>query len=310
MKFGTTFSEPYALSLGLNPPEVLQAIVGDLALQPMRLCTYWDRSEPEPGRFDFRSLDWQVAAAADAGLNDIILTVGQKAPRWPEFYVPPWAGAGNRQPEIGNGIGPALEGHLLRFIEATVRHCRDTPISVWQVENEPYIGFGGPPIDDGLLRREIELVRRLDSRLIMVTESAGKSDWRRAARWPNILGVNLYTRVWRRHWTNLFLGGYVNIAGPTSRYRTRLRKVSPSVKEVIVAELQAEPWGPRPVTELNSAQAAQTMTPERLRRNVALATDAGFSTALLWGAEWWYYLRKRGDPSMWNAVMSLVQESR
>jgi hypothetical protein len=291
MNFGTTFSEPYALSLGLNPPEVFRAIVRDLALQPLRLCTYWDRTEPGPGRFDFRSLDWQVEAAAHAGL-EIILTIGQKAPRWPEFYAPPWAGAGDRQSEIGNGTGPGLEGHLLRFIEATVRRFRDAPISVWQVENEPYIGFGGPPIDDGLLCREIELVRGLDSRPVMVTESAGKRDWRRAARWSNVLGVNLYSRVWRRHWTNLFLGGCVNIAAPASRYKARLRKVSPSVKEVIIAELQAEPWGPRQVT------------------NVALAADAGFTTALLWGAEWWYYLRERGDPSMWNAVASLVQQSR
>ena len=299
MNFGTTFSEPYAVSLGLNPPDVFRAIVRDLALQPLRLCAYWDRIEPQPGRFDFRSLDWQVEAAANAGL-DIILTVGQKAPRWPEFYVPPWTSRSD----------PDFEQHLLRYIEAAVTRFRDAPISVWQIENEPYIGFGGPPIDERLLRREIDLVRGLDSRPVMVTESAGKRDWRRAARWSDILGVNLYTRVWRRHWTNFFLGGYVNIAAPAWRYKARLRKVSQSVQEVIVAELQAEPWGPRPVTELTPGQAAQTMTPERLRRNVALAADAGFTTALLWGAEWWYFLRERGDPSMWNAVRSLVQASK
>jgi hypothetical protein len=298
MNLGATFSEPYALSLGLDPPEVLRAIARDLALQPLRLCTYWDRTERQAGHFDFQSLDWQIEDTIGADL-DIILTVGQKAPRWPEFYVPSWT----------SRLAPDFEQHLLRFIDATVRRFRDAPISVWQVENEPYVSFGGPPIDDRLLRREIDVVRSLDARPVMLTESAAKRDWRRAARCSDILGVNLYARVWRRTWTNPFLGGYMNIAVPASRYNRLRRKVSPSLQDVIVAELQAEPWGPKPVTGLTPAETARTMTPDRLRRNVALATDAGFTTALLWGAEWWYYQRQRGDPSMWNAVTSLVQES-
>jgi hypothetical protein len=86
--------------------------------------------------------------------------------------------------------------------------------------------------------------------------------------------------------------------------------MAPSVQDVIVAELQAEPWGPRPVSELTPAEAAETMTPGRLRRNVTLAAEAGFTSALLWSAEWWLYLRERGDPSMWDAAGSLVQELR
>lgn len=84
MKFGTTFSEPYALSLGLDPTTAFRAITRDVGLRIVRLCTYWDSTEPEHGRFDFHSLDWQIDAATEAGL-DIILTVGQKDPRWPEF---------------------------------------------------------------------------------------------------------------------------------------------------------------------------------------------------------------------------------
>jgi len=297
MRFGTTFSEPYVESLGLRPGEVYDSLIHELGLQLVRLCAYWDGTERHPGRFEFGSLDWQVDEATKAGL-DIILTVGQKAPRWPEFYVPAWTSRRD----------PSFEQHLLRFVEVTVRHFREAPISVWQVENESYIGFGGPRIDDALLRREIELVRRLDGRPIMLTESSGKRDWRRAARWCDVLGVNLYTRVWRRHWTNLFLGGYVDIAAHAFRYNARLRTVSPSVQEVIVAELQAEPWGPKPVTELTPAEAAETMMPERLRRNVELAANAGFSTVLLWGAEWWYWLQERGDDSMWEAARAVVRE--
>src|SRR2546422_10990752 len=118
-----------------------------------------------------------------------------------------------------------------------------------------------------------------------------------------ILGANLYTRVWdRRH--------YVDIDLSASRYKGKIREVSSSVKEIIVSELQAEPWGPRPVTELTRSEEAITMSPELLRRNVRIASGAGFRTALFWGVEWWCWLRTRDDPSMWEAARALVEEHR
>jgi hypothetical protein len=289
MKFGFTFSEPYAESFGLSPAAALGALVDELGLRVVRLCVYWDRTEPRPGAFDFRSLDWQVEEAARAGLK-IVLAVGQKAPRWPEFHHPPWTSQSD--PDLGE--------HVLRLVEAAVRHFQNTPISVWQVENEPYFAFGGPPIEESLLRREIELVRRLDGRPVMLTESADKGDWRKPARLCDLLGVNLYTRLWNER-------RYVDIRVAPAQYRAKARTVVPSVDKVIVAELQAEPWGPVPVRELSASEAAQTMNPERLRRNVEIAGTAGFDAALFWGAEWWYWLRERGDPAMWEAVRSVVK---
>jgi hypothetical protein len=290
MRFGTTFSEPYIESLGLNPRGAFRVIARELCLQTIRICAYWDRTEPELGRFDFETLDWQLDEAAKAGL-EIILTVGQKAPRWPEYHLPSWT----------SPTDPAFERHLLRFVETTVNRFRDAPVSVWQVENEPYVEFGGPRIDEGLLRREIDLVRSLDSRPIMLTDSADKGNWRRTAQWCDILGVNLYTRHWGRR-------RYVDIDISAYRYAARFHAVSPSVDEVIVSELQAEPWGPKPVPELTPSEAALSMNPRRLRRNVELAADAGFTTALLWGAEWWYWLRERGDPSMWEAAVVTIED--
>ena len=171
MRFGVTFSEPYALSLGLDPAAVYRALIDDTGLEIVRLCLYWDRTEPEPGTFDFRSLDRQVDEAATANL-DIILALGQKAPRWPEFHIPRWTSRDD----------PGFEPHLLRILEASVRHFRDAPIAVWQVENEPYFAFGGAPIKESLLRREIDVVRSLDDRPIMLTDSADKGRWAAPAK--------------------------------------------------------------------------------------------------------------------------------
>jgi hypothetical protein len=318
VRFGTTFSEPYARSLGLEPRAAFRAIGRELGLGIVRLCTYWDRTEPEPGRFDFASLEWQAEEALDAGL-EVILTVGQKAPRWPEFYLPPWL---PRDPSGNTVRDQTFEERLLTFIERTVTHFRGSSISTWQVENEPYIAVNGPRIDEGLLRREIELVRRLSGSPVMLTESAGKRDWRRAARWCDILGVNLYTRRWKRHLQNLWLGGYVDVNRLAKWYARRAGEVwtvgdAPKGRlygrKVMVAELQAEPWGPqgKAVHELTPEEAQKTMDPVRLRANVALADEAGFETALLWGAEWWYWLReRRGDDSMWEAGKREVRGKR
>ena len=117
-----------------------------------------------------------------------------------------------------------------------MRHFADAPIAVWQVENEPYLSFGWSPLGEHPLRREIELVRALDGRPIMLTDSADKGDWTRSSRWCDILGVNLYTKVWNGR-------RYVDNNVPPSTYKNGIRRVSSSVKEIIVSELQAEPWG-------------------------------------------------------------------
>jgi hypothetical protein len=287
MKFGVTFSEPYAHSLGLRPPEVFRSLISEIGLQMMRLCVYWDRTEPLPGEFDFDPLDRHVGEAARAGL-DIILAFGQKAPRWPEFYRPEWARPND----------PDFERHLLRMVDTVVRHFQDVPVTIWQVENEPYMSFGGPSIRENLLRREIDLVRSLDDRPIMLTDSADKGNWTRAANLCDVLGVNLYTKAWNGR-------RYVDIDVAPSQYERKIRGVPASV---IVSELQAEPWGPKPVAELTPSEAAITMKPESLRHNGELAKSAGFETALFWGGEWWYWLRERGDPSMWKMAKEIVKE--
>jgi hypothetical protein len=290
MKFGVTFSEPYAQSLGLRPTDVYSTLFHGTGLQAVRLCLYWDRSEPLPGTFDFSSLDWQLDEAARAGV-EIILALGQKTPRWPEFHIPVWTSRSD----------PEFEQHLLLMLEATVRHFRDAPIAIWQVENEPYFAFGGPPIKQTLLRREIDLIRSLDDRPIMLTDSADKGHWKALAERCDILGVNLYTKLWNGR-------RYSNVELPPSHYARKVHSVSSSLDRVIVSELQAEPWGPRPVHQLTRDESDITMNPERLRRNVVLAVTSGFHTSLLWGGEWWYWLREHGDPSMWDAAVSLISE--
>ena len=79
----------------------------------------------------------------------------------------------------------------------------------------------------------------------MLTDSADKGDWAAPAKWCDILGVNLYTRLWdgRR---------YVDIDVAPARYTAKIRSVSAS--EVIVSEPRGQ-GGQAALLSRDSAQA-------------------------------------------------------
>jgi hypothetical protein len=42
------------------------------------------------------------------------------------------------------------------------------------------------------------------------------------------------------------------------------------------------------------------MNPTRLRDNLTFARKIGVSEVYVWGIEWWYWLKERGRPGMWE----------
>ena len=64
--------------------------VQDLGLNALRLGAYWSDIEPEHGVFDFEQLD-ELLHKCEAMNIQVLLTLGMKGPRWPEFHIPAWA---------------------------------------------------------------------------------------------------------------------------------------------------------------------------------------------------------------------------
>jgi hypothetical protein len=48
------------------------------------------------------------------------------------------------------------------------------------------------------------------------------------------------------------------------------------------------------------------MNPQILKSNVRYALKTGMSPIDLWGLEWWFWLRIKGHPQMWDAVQELL----
>ncbi len=296
---GASFSARYAAQLGLDPREALADIISDLGIKALRLPVYWDEVEPEPGVFRWDSVDWQMEAAAGGGAR-VVLAVGHKVPRFPEYHAPVWATQADEQ---------QFRSALARFVSGVVTRYRSHPaLEAWQVENEPLAAFAGWRFGENsrdatrCLPGEIGLVRSLDrSRPIVLTYA--DTPWmaaqlQKTLRFDSdIVAVSVYSRLYFR---STFYTGYVDLTrfgmfAPLSlRYQKQL--AARRGRELWAGELQAEPW-PADLQGLLSAspeEVARTMSAVHLAGIWERVADAGIDRAYLWGVEWLLYRRKMG----------------
>jgi len=294
--FGVTFSQPFAEELGLDWKEAYSAILDDLGVKKIRLVAYWPKVEPFSGRYSFDDLDYQVNTAGRKGAN-IILVVGRKVPRWPECHIPEWARIISESEQ---------QKKILSLIEQVVnRYKENDAIVAWQVENEPFLeSFGEcPDLDEDFLDKEIALVRKLDgSRPIIVSASGELSSWIQPATRANILGTTLYRIVWNKTLS------YFKYPIPPIFYhkRANLVKWVTGIDRIIIVELQAEPWGPGAIYQMDIGEQAKSMDLDKFKGIINYTYKTGFDEAYLWGVEWWYWRKEvLGYPDIWDEAKNL-----
>lgn len=298
MDWGVTFSAPYAeQELGLDSRAAYLAVLDDLKVSRLRLSAYWNEVEAVEGDYDFTELDWQVEEAAKRGVR-ITLAVGRRLPRWPECHDPLW---------VADRNSLEVDQKQLEFVKAVAkRYVGNKQIVYWQVENEPYLGSFGicPAVNEPLLKQEIAAVREIVNKEILVTDSGELSTW-----WPvshsggDILGTTLYRTVY-----NDYIG-YFHWFTPPSFYWVRVRlleKFTP-IKRVIVAELQGEAWhrAGENLAMLSQKDADLSMSLKQFKENISFTRRAGFDEAYLWGVEWWYLMKEKGNPAYWDEAKKL-----
>ena len=294
--YGVSFSSKQTAELKLNNDETYLAILDDLGVKRLRLAAYWDVIEPAPGQFDFSQIDWQIDEAERRGVN-VLLAVGRKLPRWPECFMPEWA----------RYLAPPQQNkHLLKMLGLVVERYRHRSAIVgWQLENEPFVGWFGqcPNPSTELLQNELDLVRSLSPKPVVVTDSGELSTWRRAARFADRFGTTMYRATWNPYY------GYGFYPLPAGLYRLKARFWGLSLPQVIITELQAEPWPPgKPLAEVSLDEQFRSMDFGRLQKNIAFARSTGFGEVYLWGAEWWYWMKQHGRPEFWNEAKKLMAE--
>lgn len=295
---GVTFSYRQAEALGLDWKETYTAILDDLGARHIRIPVYWDTAEPQENEFDYSVVDWELQEAAKRGA-EVILVVGQRVPRWPECHIPGWV------PDDA----PLRESALLDFIDKTIdRYKNLQEITVWQVENEPFLSFFGecPPLEKTFLDTEIDHVRRTDpSRPILITDSGELSLWYDAAKRGDIFGTTLYRDIYKEG-----VGYYRYPIGPNFfRLKRWIVERLTGQKHFIVAEMQAEPWGPGWIGDMPLGEQFKTMNEYQLRETFDYAREIGFGEVYMWGAEWWYWLKtEKQYPNVWSEAKDIFKE--
>lgn len=292
---GITFSSAYSEDLNLPPEEVFTALVTDLGVKNVRIPVYWSDQEIAPGVYDFSALD-SLMNIADAHGVAVTLAIGMKVPRWPECYLPAFVDGTNEA---------ELNAAVYRYSQALISHARFYPALVrWQVENEPLFPYGNCPAPSlERLKYEVELVRALDAvRPIVLTVSGEQEPWLDLASIADIIGVSMYRFAY-----NDTFGPVAFPYGPLY-YRAHALITKFFVDDVMISELQMEPWFTGDPKKPESL--AVPFNTRDFADHLGFARRTGIREVLLWGAEWWYYQKVHGDPSLWNVAKQTFSESK
>jgi len=301
VQFGVTFSHKYAAeNLKLDWQKVYLAILDDLGVKNIRLVSPWDWVEQNKDSYDFSDLDWLLDEADKRDVN-IILSIGRRTPRWPECHDPLWLNALSKSEQ---------NKKLLALIERSVARFKNhKSVKMWQVENEPFLEFFGkcPKPDKELVVEEVKLVKFLDDRPVLVTDTGELSNWQTAGSLSDVLGVTMYKTVW-----NDFMGIW-RYSWPPAYYYYKAQNIKnhyPKVNQVIVSELQAEPWSANGanITLFSIKDQFKLFSPGDFQRNLEYVKKAGFPQAYLWGVEWWYWLKfEKNKPEFWDIAKEIWQ---
>lgn len=296
LDYGVTFSKKQSQALGLDWKANYLALFNDLGVKKIRLAAYWDEIQPENNLYNWEDLDWQINEAEKNNV-EIILVMGNRVPRWPECHIPEWANTISEQER---------QTATLKYITETISRYRHRPdITHWQVENEPFLKYFGicPEFNAAFLDQEITLVKSLDSRPIIVTDSGELSAWIPAARRGDVFGSTLYLNTYSR-----VLDRYIRypITPTFFRVKKNITNLFAHPQDWILIELQGEPWGKKAFQDLPKPERELTMSPEKFKEIIEFSRHTGFRTFYWWGVEWWYWEKEtQNNDFYWQEAKKL-----
>ncbi len=334
-EIGTTFSPQQCEYLGFNEAQTQQAFREILSLEPevIRLCGQWNRLEPQQGKMDFGELDWLINVSLQKNVK-IALTVGLKAPRYPEFHIPTWLKQKMTfAPHFGKravDTNTELTDATLSFVQKTVEHVKDASNIIHiQVENEPLspITFvGGWFIGEGLLRKEMAIVqevKRKDQHTLLtlgalpipipISDFDDEHQITISMELADSVGIDVYDNVSVGTYVRLPLVDRLYIKPLPFYFRNKLekwhRQLEQAGKQAWITESQAEPWEREGYVHLEKTDYPSS-DPKQARRLAQSLIKTGYSPILLWGSEYWYWHKRNGNTSWWNAMEQFMNDER
>lgn len=294
--WGITFSTKICKEMGLDWKEVYIAILDDLKVRQIRIPIYWDEIEPRYQEYNFSDYDFIFNEGAKRNVK-FVANIGWRLPRWPECHAPVWVSA--------KGVDYTKERTMTMLEEVVKRYRNRGEIIMWQVENEPLLDTFGkcPNGDEEFLKKEVALVKQLDSRPVLITSSGELGTWKRENKIGDYFGTTMYRVVW-----NPFFG-YFRYFWPAGFYKFKAKLIGMKEYKMNISELQAEPWVPNgTLKNISDKESNKSFNIKQFRANLQYAINADLNKTYLWGAEWWYFRKTQGNSEYWDLAKTLFNK--
>jgi len=264
----------------------------------IRLSLYWDEIEKKPRTYDF-SIIKKFLNFYQKNQQSIILTVGVKAQRWPEYYWPEHI----EKKSLNN---QKARKSLLQFIETSIKELKEyTCIKYWQLENEP-LDPSGPnqeiiPLD--FLKKEAKLIKNIDQRPIIITlwgnEIIKRDLLSKLTKITNYIGLDLY---YKQFIGEIFAKSiYLRPLQSHKELKKYLDKF-PNLN-FWITELQAEPWEKN--AEAYFSDHPKSISPQQLLKNFKQASLLGMDKIIFWGFEYCLWKKINGDDSYFKLIKEI-----
>lgn len=290
-ELGITFSTQQAEFLGLDWKATYLTLLDELNIKYLRLPIYWEDIEPIQNNFNFEDIDWQLREASKRNV-DVTLVLGARQPRWPECHLPQWT----------KDLSPGqYRDSVFKIVTLEAqRYSLSSSVKQFQVENEPLLDLFGecPKADKYMLRDEVDIVRAITDKPIVITGSGELAPWYYESKWSDIFGSTLYRVTW-----NKYIGYSSYWMIPSSLYRVKAFIFGKDISNFWISELQMEPWFPNGKVNVPLAEQYRSMSPHQLNKNLDYAYQTNAPRIYLWGAEWWIYTKEiLKTDEIWNVV--------
>ena len=297
MKFGTTFSHRQLQHLSCSVSDSLEKAI-ELDFDYLRICTYWDEIEKDEGKYDWSQLE-TILNTCQKKQQSVVLTLGVKAPRHPEFYFPNWI----KDKDLDN---KKTQQKILSFVKQTLKKFKNLScIKYYQIENEA-LDPSGPDnqkIPLSLLKKEINIVKKFDHKKTIISlwgnELSRRKLLPKLAKTTDIIALDLYYQQFVK---KIFNKSFY--MGPLDSQKKLANLLSKIDQEIWIMELQAEPWEAGEQGYL--AQNPQSISPDKIKTFYQKASQLPISTIFFWGFEYWYYQSSQKNNNSYLETISKI----
>ena len=304
--YGLNFSNKYAQELNLDWKKTYDEILIEMPTKKYRLAVYWDEVQKDADSYDYSNIKYQLDALEKYPDSEVILVFGRKVIRYPECHEPKW------WQEMRDDS--ARKDALLSYVDRTVSELKSyKSIKYWQVENEATFPFGtctSIPNLSETLKKEVEIVRKNDSREVLIQDSGEGGFWIPSIKIGDYLGISMYRKVWFDLFgmmtSNSFALKYP--VGPAF-YKIKAFILGIPLERIKATEVQAEPWGPVRNYILRQDEVDKTMSQADFEGIFEFTAESGFDEFHLWGVEWWYHMKEKHNNSFyWDTAISKISQ--